>query len=631
MAKISKTWSKAGYAPGQYQKLTITYKSRDGDDVKVHYRLYVKSKGYDYYGYKSRHNKYTLYCPKDKKKKSGTYQAYGSHAVRVEEGNFTVHGVGNTTTSLAFYYKNQRVWPGHTNAWDPRSTGVVSKTKVGDLKIPKNKLHDIVFDEVIKDKTYSYECYHDNKFKIPSIVPTSHFYNFIGWTKTDYLSDWKPVEPVPTEYIYFNGRVAAKGDTFINLVNEDDNTFLFFLNAEYLQDIDLDDMVCVFYKPGIGMTPYEIATVEKDLTEEEIEEILNELNSSEGEDSGGEDSSEEQDVPAEEDTDTHSSEEIIPTSLLEKVNADAKISPGLSITVSSDLDYFAVWRPQTCTYKFYNFVGTSTIDDLDTTYTWRVNEYSDRVGINLPNLYTHSNSKYLSIIPPGYKFLGWECRTDGINNKRTYLINNDGVIPNCAEWPSTSSQDMVVYFYPIITAVKNTIRFYTPNGNMDYDYYTDSIFNMRSPLNDLNKDEITLNPGYKLVGWITIPPSRPPVQIKGFPATGIALPNKAFDIQGLIKLLSQTSIYSSKQVTSNDVTEYMSTNDLRIYPTLGNVVFDYKDFKNNMLQLYPYYEYYTTSYVYVDGEWKLAMPYIYDNNEWKMALSYVYDNGEWKL
>ena len=62
MARISRTWQKAGSLPGQYQKLTITFVKRDGDDVTVKIDFYAKSLGYDYYNYSSRHNDCKIYC-----------------------------------------------------------------------------------------------------------------------------------------------------------------------------------------------------------------------------------------------------------------------------------------------------------------------------------------------------------------------------------------------------------------------------------------------------------------------------------------------------------------------------------------------------------------------------------------
>jgi hypothetical protein len=34
--------------------------------------------------------------------------------------------------------------------------------------------------------------------------------------------------------------------------------------------------------------------------------------------------------------------------------------------------------------------------------------------------------------------------------------------------------------------------------------------------------------------------------------------------------------------------------------------------------------------IYVDGEWKIAIPYIYNGTEWKQTVPYIYNGTEWK-
>lgn len=476
MAKITKIWKHAGYLPGQYQKLTITFVSRDADAIKVKYKLYVKSLGTDNYDYGTRHNKFTIYFPSDTARKSRTYQAKGTHTSLSKSGEFTISGVGNNVGSLDFYYKNARIWVRHTNYSDPRSTGVVKKTKVGSLSVPKNTEYSITFDEVMNDKTYNYYRYAGDGFTVPNIAPKNHYFTFKGWSSINYAANYDDPEDMP-----------------INIV-----------------------------------------------------------------------------------------ERINPT-----------LFSGSKITVNSNVDYYAVWRPKYCTYKFYDY-NKILINSLSISHKWGTSSL-------LPNLTTVLNGKYKV---PGYDFMGWKSN---ISSK---------VYPPlfCDLWPPESSSATSINFYPQKKAQKNTVKFYLPSGVKSYTYYTDSSFNMSSPLTDTGKNNITLNPGYKLIGWMTIPPYKPPITISGLPPSGIALPGEGYKLKGL-------------KATNN----YYSGDGYRIYPISGNVVFNYSNFKNNVLQLYPYYEYYTTSYVYINGQWKLAMPYIYKDNTWKMALSYVYSNNTWKL
>lgn len=578
MAKITKTWSKAGTLPGQYQKLTITYKSRDGDKVKVHYKLYVKSKGTDNYPYSSRHNKFSIYHPNGKKVAGGTYQAKGTHATRTRQGNITISGVGDSTTSLNFWYRNQRVWPGRTNSWDPRSTGVVGKTKIGSLKIPSNVEYDITFDPVLTNNITEKSCYKGNKFTIPNLGLSSHFYEFKGWTDVDYISAWE----------------ESRSDSS---------------------------------DPDEGQADQEPIPGEEQTTPESDDHI-------EGE-------------PVVDDSSTiESYDEEIPTSLIVNTLPLSKYNPGSTITVSKNIDLFAVWYPKTCRYRFYNYKNEE-VDFGLYQYTFCILEdpetkESYRGKTNLPNASLIENK---GVIPNGYVFCGWQCRTDGPGNYRDYLVNENGD-SFCSEWYSRYSEKQEVWFYPIFKPAKNKVTFFLPSsyredGSLTANYETDSVFNMRWPLVKLQKDEISFNPGFKLVGWMTMPPENPSSSL---PRKGAAFPNEAFNINGI------NTVHSFRNYLprfDNSLQDYYVGNGYKIYPTSGNVIFDYSDFKDKFkklfiydgeeytgtseLQLYPYYEYYTTIYMYVDNTWKLAMPYIYYNGKWNMALSYVYTENGWKL
>lgn len=466
MAKISKSWSCAGSLPGQRQKLTIEFVSRDADVVKIKWKLSVHSLGYDYYNYNSRHNKATIYCGKDTKRDSWSYQAYGSYASRSHTETFTITGVGNATDELKFYYSNVRCWPGHSNSWDPRSTGVVSKTKVGELSIPTNKQYIINFVDTVNNKTYSYKCYYKDDFTVPNINPSSNYYTYHGWSTTNGAS---------SASIYNGGKIKS---------------------------------------------------------------------------------------------------------------------------VKSNLTYYSVVKPRVCDYNFYD-KNKKLITTIKHTYG---------TSTTVPNLDTYKVQSAYPYKIPGYTFSGW---TSGDNFYKPST--------KCSKWVGAGSD---VNFYPNYVAQTNKIIF-ALNPEKVYKYKTDAKFEMGQPLTGTSA--IAVNPGYKLVGWCTKAPSVLANSVNGFPEKGIALPGQGYNITGL-----------------NKTGTYYTGNGYRIYPISGQVVFNYADFKaisppeaaydGNQLKLYPYYEYYTTSYVYVDGKWRLAMPYIYTENGWKMALSYVYaPDNKWKL
>lgn len=506
MSEITKTWSKAGSLPGQYQKLTIKLRKREGGKVKVSYKLYAKSLGYDYYTYKSRHNIFKIECLGNTEV-SRTYQLYGTRTSGTYTGEFTISGVKNKDDDLVFYYSNSRVWPGHTNSWDPRSTGVVKRTQVGTLKIPKNEKHSVDFDEVVTDKEYHYKCWHGKEFMIPFtsyksgrkgevIRIDNHFFDFKGWTTTRYFE------------------TSKKNKGGLNLKISDSGS------------------------GGYLVYPFNYDVIDKS-------------------------------------------------------KPNVVFTPGNFVQIDDDIDLYATWRRKKCTYKFHDYQD-NIIEDLT-----RTPKCGDLV--KLVSLDSLGYDKGMNVIKiPGYKFSKWKC------GKIYYKADK-----YCFEWPADNKT--VVNFYPIKEPLENDVIFKLPFEDRKYKYITDDKFDISKPLSGYTT--ITLKPGYKLVGWSTMPPSKFKSSINAgyVSVSGIAYPNQAF--KGLIK----------------DSNYYVGSNFI-VYPTSGSVKFKYSPyFKDQKLILYPYYEYYTTSYVYIDGEWKLAMPYVYTNDEWKMALSYVYTNDEWKL
>lgn len=490
MAKITKTFKKAGSLPGQYQKISITFVSRNGSDVKVNWDFYAKSLGWDTYVYSVRHNRFKILCG-GATEVSRSYQAHGNCATYSASGTFTVSNVKNADDDLVFYYLNERIWATKTNSWDPRSTGVVEKTKIGTLSIPANNQHSVDFDELVNDKIHSYKWYHDSTHEIPNLKPTNSHFDFKGWTLTDY----------------------AKG-----------------------------------YK---------------------------------------------------------SQEEKIPNNIIKSGQVD--VTAGKSVKITKNLDYYAVWRPKTCSYKFYDY-NRKLIDELTISHTWNTET-------KLPNLDKANNGKYKQ---PGYDFKGWvveKTKADGSILKLHYNLT-ETKFNTCNVWPSSGSN--VVKFYASDTANSNNVIFHFPKTQIRLDYTTDEKFSMERAISEYDSKATTysINPGYNLVGWSTVSPDI----VDGL---GIAMPGDAFNTN---KVKPISNYYTS------------SKGNYRIYPYKGKVVFDYKDFNMKKtipeLHLYPYYEYYTTAYVYTSsGEWKLAMPYVYTSSgTWEPALSYIYtSSNEWKL
>ena len=139
---VTKSWSSAGYLPGQTIKVTVAFKSRDVNTVTVTWKLYAKDNGSDPYTYNQRHNKATIYIGNETV--TTTYQVRHGDSM-TKSGTKVIYGVKNGVTSLSVAFKNQRVWVDGKNASDPRSTGVVSKTTIGTLTFSDNVQYVVTY------------------------------------------------------------------------------------------------------------------------------------------------------------------------------------------------------------------------------------------------------------------------------------------------------------------------------------------------------------------------------------------------------------------------------------------------------------------------------------------------------
>jgi hypothetical protein len=48
------------------------------------------------------------------------------------------------------------------------------------------------------------------------------------------------------------------------------------------------------------------------------------------------------------------------------------------------------------------------------------------------------------------------------------------------------------------------------------------------------------------------------------------------------------------------------------------------------ITLYAHWEPIGLVWIYVDNEWKWAIPYVYNGTSWKRAMSYTHDGTTWK-
>ena len=191
-------WSdnKAGYDPGQKQELSVSFSSREIGKVTVSYKFYAKSLGYDGFVYKERHNKVTIWVGGTST--SFTYQLHGNKASTTKTGSFSITGVANGITSLKVEYKNDRIWVNKPQAsWSPRSTGVVSKKKIGDLTISDNVKYIITYNQgynggkIVNVPSSSNSVYKGTGYYIPGNILTdeANHYVFINGYSTGFTKN----------------------------------------------------------------------------------------------------------------------------------------------------------------------------------------------------------------------------------------------------------------------------------------------------------------------------------------------------------------------------------------------------------------------------------------------------------
>ena len=254
---------------------------------------------------------------------------------------------------------------------------------------------------------------------------------------------------------------------------------------------------------------------------------------------------------------------------------------GSSQTLSSDVTYYACWKPQVYNYTFYKTSKLKTeYSKLATTHT-----YGSDAEV-LPNLNTLTknnstvDSQYYKV---GHSFNGWASSNGNVS------------LPELKCKFNTNTK-----FYPRWSSITSKIKFNYGFGSYirEVSYTYGDEFDFSSVLknsNDKSKSNTLLRPGYKLVGW---------TYDKSISDT-IYQPSKAPSIA--------FSYNSKKSVGYKDDK------------------FSNKQFIDNGITLYAVWEYYTTVYIYTEDGWKLALPYIYTEDGWKMSLSYCYTEDGWKL
>lgn len=203
---MSLKWSRnpAGYLPGQSQHLTVSFSSRDKNEVVVKYKFSAISLGEDDYAFNQRHNKLIIYFTYKNTsgeevtvKETYNYQAQGYCAHRSTSGSLILKNVANGETSIKVAVANKRIWVNApSNSWDPRSTGVVDKTSAGTLTIEEAKKYDVNF-------------YKDNKVAKVSNLPVKYDNKYAG-TK---INAPKSVKDDNNYYVCTGFTTSARSDT----------------------------------------------------------------------------------------------------------------------------------------------------------------------------------------------------------------------------------------------------------------------------------------------------------------------------------------------------------------------------------------------------------------------------------
>ena len=295
------------------------------------------------------------------------------------------------------------------------------------------------------------------------------------------------------------------------------------------------------------------------------------------------------------------------TSMSGNVNlADPTIKLFSIQQVTGDITYYACWRPQVYTYKFYTDSSYNIAFPTSTTdRSQMVRKYTyNTPAVVLPNLNNlcDNNSVKNVYYKEGYKFNGWSAGTiaslklqmSGETPSGIYSCNYDSNVNFYRQWKVLTSNLIFDYGFDDYKQIKS------------YKYDTRFNFNNVCTNKAGEKVDTTLvRPGYKLIGWV-------------------------FD-----KSISET-IYEPSKSPSVNFKATSNTDTIKFPANVTN-----RQFEDDGLTLYAVWEYYTTLYVYTNNTWKLVLPYVYVNDngtmKWKMALTYGYvkdqssQSPSWKL
>ena len=273
-------------------------------------------------------------------------------------------------------------------------------------------------------------------------------------------------------------------------------------------------------------------------------------------------------------------------------NAKTYKSGGI-ITTNSDLTLYAIWSKKKYTvtvdltgYTTFNstidswisnqqqLYGINWVKDSNTKIHTVVN-YGDEIDIPnscVDNIY----GKYLA---------SWESevKTYAINNSQTkvFVDGDITIIPNFVSgefkinlltYPNYSTEEIL---RTILCDYDNIIK-----GDLSY--------------------KGTIPAGCEFIGW-SINNINEPIN------PDVSLP--------IVDDLTFKSTSEANQFYIN--TLYLGVNDTQILR---------KYMYNEDINLYPVFRFLTSFYVYINGEWKLALPSIYNNNTWKISLGNIYSN-----
>lgn len=258
----------------------------------------------------------------------------------------------------------------------------------------------------------------------------------------------------------------------------------------------------------------------------------------------------------------------------------------------------------------------------------------------------------------GYVFKNWTGYTTSVDNPYSFTMPTENITFTANTVPTIG----ITYYSNEATEIKYKNELYTETElNILKSIYQADVFYEDGLLDGDDSNGIFLSKtGYRLTGnWLIGTPSGEPASwsIGGTgediaQLTGTTLEDGAKEksVYAEWEPIPYTITYYLNGGTnpSTAQSEYTIISDTYILPTPTKIGYtflgwyDNSSFSGNATTQIPKGSYGDKNFyakwkanglvqIYIDNEWKKAIPYIYNNDEWQQTIPYIYNGSNWKL